>query len=171
MMLRQALAIRAVQASLAAVAASGLAAAAAVMNAVRIDEMPVAARELPLSLASLELGPRTPVELILQAVAAAPFASDRRLGASSPAAESPASSAESPALAAFDAGQVMLVGTVVDSVAGSFVLVAVPGQGTRVLRVDQVIGGLLLRSIEQGSATFTKVSDGERVMLRVPRSR
>ncbi len=164
MMLRQLLATRVVQAALGVVAASATLAAVAVGRALSLEEMPVASRELPLSFATLESGPRTPAELIEQAVAAAPFAPNRR-----PNASRAQSSVSAPTMV--DDTQLQLVGTVVDSTAGSFVLMTVPGQGTKVVRPDQVVGGLRLRSIEPGSATFTRVSDGDRVVLRVPRSR
>jgi hypothetical protein len=59
-----------------------------------------------------------------------------------------------------------LVGTVVDSSGGSFVLCQLGAGPPRVLRVGDDLGAYRLHSISQGAATFV-TGDGHRVELRV----
>jgi len=62
-----------------------------------------------------------------------------------------------------------LVGTVVDSSGGSFVLCQIGATSIRVLRVGQELGIYQLHSVSQGSAVFV-TNDGHRLELRVPKS-
>lgn len=64
---------------------------------------------------------------------------------------------------------VMLLGTIVRSTGRSFAMCQVPGGPAQVVYPGQVIGGLTLESVAQGSATFTDES-GARVTLRVTRT-
>jgi len=59
-----------------------------------------------------------------------------------------------------------LIGTVIDSSGGSFVLCQLGAGSTRVLRVGQEVGVYQLHSISQGAAIFV-TNAGERVELRV----
>lgn len=109
---------------------------------------------------AIQQGRRTPNHLIDGAVAAAPFTPSRE-----PLPEAPATATERP----FGAGDIQLAGTVVGD--DSFALVGVGGAAPRVTRVGDRVGGYRVRSIGQGKAVFTKISDGERLELAVPRSR
>ena len=62
-----------------------------------------------------------------------------------------------------------LVGTVVDSIGGSFVLCQLGAGSARVLRVGQEVGVYQLHSISQGAAVFV-TGDGQRLELRVPKA-
>jgi hypothetical protein len=62
-----------------------------------------------------------------------------------------------------------LVGTVVDSSGGSFVLCQLGAGSARVLRVGQEVGVYQLHSISQGAAVFV-TGDGQRLELRVPKA-
>jgi hypothetical protein len=62
-----------------------------------------------------------------------------------------------------------LIGTVVDSNGGSFVLCQLGTNPTRVLRVGQELGPYELHSISQGAAIFL-TADGQRLELRVPKT-
>ena len=59
-----------------------------------------------------------------------------------------------------------LIGTVIDSSGGSFVLCQLGAGSSRVLRVGQEVGVYQLHSISQGVAIFV-TSDGQRLELRV----
>jgi len=59
-----------------------------------------------------------------------------------------------------------LIGTVIDSNGGSFVLCQLGAGSARVLRVGQEVGVYQLHSISQGVAIFV-TSDGQRLELRV----
>ena len=59
-----------------------------------------------------------------------------------------------------------LIGTVIDSNGGSFVLCQLGAGSSRVLRVGQEVGVYQLHSISQGVAIFV-TSDGQRLELRV----
>jgi hypothetical protein len=79
----------------------------------------------------------------------------------------PASIAKVAAPAATEA--LHLVGTVVDSSGGSFVLCQLGAGPPRVLRVGEELGAYQLHSISQGAATFVN-GDGQRVELRVSKT-
>lgn len=64
---------------------------------------------------------------------------------------------------------IRLVGTVVQSGGGSFVLCQLGTSTARVVRVGQMLGAYQLRSISQGFAIFV-ASDGQRLELRVPKT-
>ena len=64
---------------------------------------------------------------------------------------------------------VRVLGTVVDSLGGSFALCQLGATQAVILRVGQRIGDYELRRIEKGRVLFT-TSDGESVELRVPRA-
>ena len=59
-----------------------------------------------------------------------------------------------------------LIGTVIDSSGGSFVLCQLGAGSARVLRVGQEVGIYQLHSISQGTAIFV-TSEGQRLELRV----
>jgi len=59
-----------------------------------------------------------------------------------------------------------LIGTVIDSNGGSFVLCQLGAGSARVLRVGQEVGVYQLHSISQGVAIFV-TNDGQRLELRV----
>jgi len=62
-----------------------------------------------------------------------------------------------------------LVGTVVDSSGGSFVLCQLGTNQTRVLRVGEELGPYELHSISQGAAIFLTAA-GQRLELRVSKT-
>jgi len=99
-------------------------------------------------------------DLIERAIERDPFGV-RRAAAElpSPAAE-PAANTE-PAL--------RVIGTVVDSLGGSFAFCQLGSAQPRILRVGQKIGTYELRAVEQGRATFAG-PDGIRLERQVPRA-
>jgi hypothetical protein len=159
-LLRHAFAYRAVQAAAGLLLLSFFAATLALARAVRLDPLPAPTSESPMSTAALRGSARTPNDLIDGAVAAAPFTPARE-AVTSQLVPSPRMPDQ----------QLQLLGTVVDSDGDSFVLVSATGGPARVVRVNETIAGYRLRSISQGGAVFSRMTDGERVELRVPRSR
>jgi len=102
-------------------------------------------------------------EAIIEAFERDPFSTTRQ----HPVIQRMSSSATAPAPIAAEV--LNLVGTVVDSDGGSFVLCQLGSNSTRVLRVGDVLGPYELHSIAQGSATFV-TGDGRRLELRVPKT-
>lgn len=161
--LRHVLSSRFVVASLVALGASTTFAAVALARAVVIEPLPTVEREPTLRFATLQGSPRMPLDVIEGAAAAAPFSPTRQ--PSGPALEAAAEPETAIALE--------LVGTVVSQAKGSdgFILVSVNKEAAKMVRVGDAIAGHRLRSISQASAVFTRIVDGMRVELHVPRSR
>ena len=105
-----------------------------------------------------------PAELIENAIDHDPFSISRQRSALPPVPSSPtvASAMATPEI-------LRLIGTVVDSNGGSFVLCQLGTNPTRVLRVGQELGPYELHSISQGAAIFL-TADGQRLELRVPKT-
>jgi hypothetical protein len=161
MLMRHAFANRAVRAAAGLLLLSVILTTFALARAVQLDPLPAPTNEAPIVTVALHGSARTPNNLLEGAVAAAPFTSARE----------PLTSRLEPSPPMSNAQQLQLVGTVVDSDGDSFVLVSATGGPARVVRVNETIAGYRLRSISQGSAVFSRMTDGERVELRVPRSR
>jgi hypothetical protein len=64
---------------------------------------------------------------------------------------------------------VTLVGTVMSLDGSGFAMVAIAGSPSRVVRVGQTVGELMLKKIEQGKAVFRSAT-GELVVLTVPKA-
>jgi hypothetical protein len=94
-----------------------------------------------------------------------PFSATRQRPALADAVPSPTVAA--PASSTPDV--LRLIGTVVDSSGGSFVLCQLGADPTRVLRVGQALGAYQLHSVSQGIAIFVTGS-GQRLELRVPKT-
>jgi hypothetical protein len=102
----------------------------------------------------------TPDALLARAVVRDPFAVQERVGTELPA----------PTPRPAEDGQpVRVLGTVVDSLGGSFALCQLGVAQPVILRVGQRIGDYELRRIEKGRVLFI-TPDGESVELRVPRA-
>lgn len=152
---------RSVQLALVALLLSLATFAMTLVRALRLDAPPVVTAASVSRFAVLQQEMRTPNHLIEGAIAAAPFTPAREPGASAqPAAEA----------APIETRDIQLAGTVVSN-EDSFVLVALESSAPKVARVGDRVGGYRLRSIAQGRAVFTRISDGERLELVVPRSR
>lgn len=151
---------RQVQVALAGVTLSLVVFAAQLADALSPAPLPQPAGTRPSQAGAVQEGQRTPNHLIEGAIAAAPFTPSREV-ASTPQAATPGRSPQ--------VQDVELAGTVVGD--DSFALVSVGGGAARVVRVGAMIGGYRLRSIGQGRAVLTRVSDGERLELAVPRSK
>jgi hypothetical protein len=154
---------RPVQGAAAVAIAATLLAASAAVAAIRLEPAPTPLPEASTSVATLQNAAGTPNELIDEAVAASPFTPSRQQVAAVPASPDAAPS--------YGTQAITLVGTVVGDDGDSFVLVASGNGPAKVVRVGGLFEGHRLRSIGQASAVFTNVQTGERLELRVPRSR
>ena len=105
-----------------------------------------------------------PAELIENAIDHDPFSISQQRAAVLPVTSSPT---VAPAMSTTE--MLRLIGTVVDSSGGSFVLCQLGTNPTRVLRVGQELGPYELHSISQGAAIFL-TADGQRLELRVPKT-
>jgi hypothetical protein len=103
----------------------------------------------------------TPDDLIAEAVARDPFRIDEASAASA-ASTGPETSKDQQPL--------RVIGTVVDSLGGSFALCQLGGAQAVLLRIGQKIGEYELRAIEPASVVFT-TADGGRVERRIQRAR
>ncbi len=85
----------------------------------------------------------------------------------SPSRQKPAPPTPAVAVRELSAPEVLhLIGTVIDSSGGSFVLCQLGAGSTRVLRVGQEVGVYQLHSISQGTAIFV-TGEGQRLELHV----
>lgn len=109
---------------------------------------------------STTLRDTTPDDLIARAVERAPFTSIERVQTDPPAPQPQAIVIDEP---------LRVLGTVVDSLGGSFALCQLGAAQAVILRVGQRVGSYELRSIGKGRALFVN-SDGESVERRVPRA-
>lgn len=153
---------RQVQVALAGVTLSLVVFAAQLADALSLAPLPQPAGTRPSQAGAVQQGQRTPNHLIEGAIAAAPFTPSREPGSGS---SPPAAEPDGPTPVA----DLQLVGTVVGE--DSFVLVSLGGATPKVARAGGTVGGYQLRSIGQGRAVFTRVSDGVRLELAVPRSK
>lgn len=162
MSVRRVVAARPVRAMLGLLAASMTFSIVALVDAVRLEPSPEPTDELRMAWPAVQVNDSTSSELIIQAVAAAPFSATRE----------PPTTEESMEIAPVSQGpaQLELVGTVVDPERGNFVLLSAGGAPPKVVRVGETIAGHRLRSIGQATAVFSRSADGERIELRVPRS-
>lgn len=160
--IRRVVAARPVRVMLALLAASMTFAIVALAGAVRLEPSPQPTDEPRMAWPAVQQSDSASSDLIIQAVAAAPFSATRE----------PPTTEETMEIAPASQGlaQLELVGTVVDPERGSFVLVSTGGAPPKVVRVGETIAGHRLRSIGQATAVFSRSADGERIELRVPRS-
>lgn len=159
--LRQMLTHRGVQASVAAFVAALLIAIAATAGAVQLEPLPAPAAEGPWKLIAQQGRNRVSADALEDAVAAAPFAPNRELEGYE----------ANVTAAAADSADLQLIGTVVDVQNGSFVVVSVRAASPRILHPGETFAGYRLHAVLPGNAVFTRVDGGERITLRVPRSR
>jgi hypothetical protein len=154
-----------------ACAVAAILAAWALWDALRVDALPTATPggwSRP-TLARYALHPTTSEALVDGAVELDPFRPERerpgvRYGAA-PATEVAQAGGPAGALGE-QASAVRLLGTVVDSVGGSFAVCQFGNAIARVVRIGESCGSYRLRSIAQGVALFVD-DGGERLELRV----
>jgi len=101
-----------------------------------------------------------PDALLERAAERDPFTSANRIETASTATAPAAIASEQP---------LRVLGTVVDSVGGSFALCQLGATQAVIVRVGQRIGAYGLQRVGKGSAVFT-MSNGDSVELRVPRA-
>ena len=125
---------------------------------------PIAILASPVVPSPIDQTDAPPAELIENAIDHDPFSTPQQRSASPPVSSSPTAA---PSISTPEV--LRLVGTVVDSSGGSFVLCQLGTAPARVLRIGQELGPYELHSISQGAAIFL-TADGQRLELRVPKT-